>query len=304
MTSKKEQLERRLKQEPPLNFRDIWKELKIKKSEAVQYMDELKNEGLQVESYLDENYQPNFYIHKGTKPTQTLELLLRDGEHLMGLTSDIHVGDAAFREASFNDFYDNCDDEGVEFILCAGDIITGIDVYRSQHADLNIHTKWKQMQYVIDNLPSLVKGETYFITGNHDLKNLAKGFDPGIRINDKKKGWTYLGQYLADIKIAGGLTARLNHLSGHPYSRSYRAQKYLRELKPVDMPDILCLGHAHTIMYMIMQGVHVFECGTFQGENTYTKHHGLENSIGAWIVKYVIKNGKLESLTPELKMYD
>jgi len=646
MVSKKEQLKRALVKKP-CSFPIIKKDLGITKKQAMTFMDEFKVGGVPVKSDLNDKYQPFFYIQVGPSLANVHALNLKDGDYSMGITSDVHVGDAAFHETDFNRFYDECDDVGVEFILNAGDIITGVDVYRSQHADLSIHTKMGQAQYVIDNLPTLANGkETMFITGNHDLKNLAKSFDPGPIIEARKPGWKYLGQYLADVKLTSGLTARLNHLSGHPYSKcfdaethilsrsgwvlfkdlkegievatlsndgflewqtptehmvydfkgnlirlhgqafdlvttpnhrhwvkkhrhwtnkdlpqefkfmtaeeikngfvrqkfrlkrdakwegfdweditlpaikgstyntkpfeitnakaflrflgwfiaeghtvepgrifisqtkehnfksiinsmldidltvsrtgdkfcgnnkrlklwldkncgkgannkkvpafvkelrpelikiflktlfygdghylkngkmgvyhtisnqlrddvmelllkigkactytakpyitklgeskrvwcvcvghthsiepaiclepeeikydgkvycvnvpnhrimvmrngktcwsgnSYRAQKYLRELKPIDFPDILCLGHAHSLMYMVVQGVHVFECGAWQGENTFTKHRGLETNIAGWIVKYSINNGKLSSLSPELKLYE
>jgi len=305
MVTKKEQLKRALVKKP-YSFPMLKKDFGVTKKQATTFMDEFKAGGVSVESYLNDKYQPFFYIHTGPSLANVHDLNLKDGEYTMGVTSDIHVGDAAFKEVELNMFYDECDDSGVEFILCAGDIVTGVDVYRSQHADLSIHTKMDQTQYVIDNLPTLSDGKiTHFITGNHDLKNMAKSFDPGPIIDNRKDGWHYLGQYLADVNIAGGLCARINHLSGHPYSLSYRAQKYLRELNVKDnsVPDLLLLGHAHKLLYAMMQGVHVLECGSWQGENTFTKHRGLETQIAGWIINYEINNSRLAKLTPELHIY-
>jgi len=305
MVTKKEQLKKALVKKP-YSFPMIKKDLGITKKQAMTFMDEMKTGGVPIKSDLNDKYQPFFYVQLGPSLANVHDLNLKDGEYVMGVNSDIHVGDAAFHEVELNRFYDENDNAGSEFILCAGDIVTGVDVYRSQHADLSIHTKMAQTQYVIDNLPTLADGKiTHFITGNHDLKNMAKSFDPGPIIENKKPGWHYLGQYLADVNIAGGLCASINHLSGHPYSLSYRAQKYLRELNVKDnsVPDILILGHAHKLLYAMMQGVHVLEAGAWQGENTFTKHRGLETQIAGWIVYYEIENGELTKLTPELHIY-
>lgn len=301
--NKDDQLERALRRKN-YTFSEIKTEFGITKKEAITLMDKFKANGVGVKSFLDEQYTNHFYIPKQDLSIKNLELMLADGDYCAGLCSDIHVGDAAFMEAELNDYYDKCDDAGVNCILNAGDICTGVTVYRGQQADLLIHTKMEQTDYVIDKLPTLANDKkTYFVTGNHDLKNLESSFDPGIIIGSKKKGWEYLGQYLADVKMASGLKIRLNHLSGHPYSLSYHSQKYVRELTPDNMPDILLLGHAHRLLYMVLQGINVFEGGCFQGENNFSKHHGLENSVGAWIINYTINNGKLERLRPELLLY-
>ena len=179
----------------------------------------------------------------------------------------------------------------------------GTDIYRSQQTDLTIHTKMEQAEYVRDVLPSLTSGETLFVCGNHDLKNLVNSFDPGVIINAKPH-YTYLGQIARDVEIAG-LDFRLIHLKGNAYSRGYNLQKYLRNLSPLEMPDLLLRGHNHQSLYMITQGVQCFETGTFQKPiSNFVKEHGMAGQVAAWIVEVDIDNGKLARIKPELMIYE
>ena len=66
-----------------------------------------------------------------------------------------------------------------------------------------------------------------------------------------------------------------------------------------------CRGHNHQLLYMIAQGVHCFETGTFQeGISNYVKERGLVGEIGGWIVELEILDGKLAKIKPELVLYE
>ena len=301
---KKLTLEELLRKSKEVTYADIKREIGMTRKTAKSKIQELREKGVPIKAYLDEEYITHFYLQKS--PESNLESYatnLHDGNYVLGFTGDWHTGSKYFDEDSLGKYFDECDDRGVLYMLHTGDIIDGVDVFRGQQVELSIHTKMEQAEYVRDVLPSLTSGETLFITGNHDLKHLENSFDPGVII-DAKPHYTYLGQIARDVEI-GGLDFRLIHLKGQAYARGYGIQKYLRGLTPNEMPDLLLRGHNHQAMFMLAQGVYCFETGTFQkGISNFVKEHGMAGKVSAWIVEVNIENGKLAKLKQELLVYD
>jgi DNA polymerase II small subunit/DNA polymerase delta subunit B len=64
------------------------------------------------------------------------------------------------------------------------------------------------------------------------------------------------------------------------------------------MPNVEILGHMHSCLYAVIQGVHCFEAMTFQSETNFTKSKGLQTTIGGWIVEYE-KNDVVLKMKPE-----
>jgi predicted phosphodiesterase/biotin operon repressor len=304
VTNKIKSLEELLRKSP-VSYDEIKKETGITKKQLPIELNLLKEKGVPISSYVNqENYTTFFYIQKGIISGSKYEKILLDGDYSFLLVSDTHMGDKSFSLDNLLDAYDKANTHGVECAFHAGDLMTGVDVYPSQHADLLYHTYDDQIDYVVNNYPQLNNGKkTLFIAGNHDLKQI-KYFDPCVVVGNKREDMTYLGQAAAQIKLANGLKVDLCHYKGSmAWSLGYRAQKYIRELPPPEMPEILLLGHKHVTMYANVQGVHAFECGTFQGPNTFTKERGLTGPNSAWILDVTIEDGALKKLLPELIVY-
>ena len=150
-------------------------------------------------------------------------------------------------------------------------------------------------------LDKIREGETLIIDGNHDTKNMEKSFSPGYFIGDRKSNHRYLGQIAADVRLASNLTARLIHLKGRAYAKSYTLQKYIRGLAPVGMPNMIFKGHSHDSIYMNVQGIECLHTSTLQhGISNFAKELGFQDEIGAWIITYEIENSKLKRFVPEL----
>lgn len=289
----------------PRTYKDIKDKFGYTKKTIKKKLKELRSKGIIIESYLDENYVPHFYINRFPNMDNNYQYNIGDGEYVIGLVSDTHIGDKHFDLESLLKAYSIFEREGVSKIFHMGDLITGINVYQGQFNDLNLHTLDEQIDFVIENYPRISGVKTEFILGNHDLKALKQnGIDIGKIIAKERDDMVYLGQVSAKIDY-GGVKFELCHYEGStPYALSYRCQKYLRDIPANKIPDILCLGHMHSIVYAYIQGVHSFECGTFQGPNNYTKKKGLHTDIACWLLKLGIEDGKIKYLKPEILLFE
>ena len=301
--TKKKTLEQVLKKGKPLTYNEIKLLTGLTKKSFNIKLGDLKDGGIPIKAYVDQNtYVTYFYLQKGPMMSnQVYNVDLNDGEYLLGVYGDTHVGDKGYDHNAHLKYYDMLDDRGCELVMHAGDLITGVSIYSNQHVDLNIHTKMEQAEWYVDNCPELSKGETLIIDGNHDTKNMEKSFSPGYFIGDRKSNHRYLGQIAADVRLASNLTARLIHLKGRAYAKSYTLQKYIRGLAPVGMPNMIFKGHSHDSIYMNVQGIECLHTSTLQhGISNFAKELGFQDEIGAWIITYEIENSKLKRFVPEL----
>ena len=218
-TKKYKTLEKILKN--PVNFNEIKTLTGLTRKQSKLKISKMKVEGMPVKSYVDENnYQ--IYFFSDNSPTQEVyDNTLSDGNYLMGVYGDTHIGDKGYDHKAHTDYYDILDDRGIELVLHAGDMITGVSIYRNQHVDLNIHTKMEQAEWYVNNCPELSKGKTLVVDGNHDVKNMENSFSPGYFIGQRKDHYEYLGQVSADIQLASNLTSRLIHLRGRAYAKCF-----------------------------------------------------------------------------------
>ena len=302
---KKLSLEKVLKK-GPAGFNYIKQQTGLTRTDAIKQIKKLKKNGVHVENYLNAKYVPQFYINNNpTNIVNNFDLGLKEGNYVLGFESDLHMGDKAHKEDAHNKAYDEYEDAGVIAILDAGDLTTGVNVYRGQQADLSYHTLDDQIQYVVDTHPSISGVKKHVIGGNHDYDSLKScGINPLTVIQSKRDDIKFIGWSDAKINIGGGVTFELCHYKGSmAWSLGYRAQKFLRDCDASSMPDILGLGHKHVAMYANIQGVHSLEGGTFQGQNNFTKERGLHGSVCSWIIEYTIEAGKISKFKPELLVF-
>jgi len=296
-------LEQVLKKGEPLSYADIKRLTGLTKKTFNVKLHELKSNGVPIKAYVDQNdYTTYFYMDKsiGTRYS-TPELHYKDGNYKAILTGDWHIGSKYFAENFWLSMFDTAQDEGITDMFMTGDLIDGVEVFTGQHNEINIHSKMEQLDYLIDLYPVVEGMKLYYITGNHDLKKLTQSFDPGIIFNQKIPNSVYIGQMSGDVQISNGLEFRLIHLRGSAYSRFYNIQKYLRQLPPTDMPNVLLRGHNHQVGYAKIQGVHSVETGAFQRpESNFVKSLGLTGKPSFVICEYDIINHKLDRFKIEI----
>lgn len=232
------------------------------------------------------------------------------------VVSDTHIGCDTSRLDLLHNFYKKAKKRGSNIVIHAGDISDGTMIYRGQEHALIDNTQQKQAKRIIEEYPD--KLETYYITGNHDLKNkeidIASVISNGMDIDDMgelkhldgRKDMHYLGRYLSRMRLPGDIDVDIVHpWGGGAYARSYPAQKYLRNINKKMIPDILIMGHNHSADYLRPQGVHVIMAGSFQDVNDYAVRKGIQLDLGGWLIEYqIIKDGEIWHMKPEFVEYE
>ncbi len=223
-----------------------------------------------------------------------------------GIVSDTHMSSKQERLDALHEMYDIFKQEGVTTVFHAGDITDGVGVYKGHENEVKHHNQSDQIEYVQQNYPKLDGIQTYFITGNHDLRAYERGgADPGIQIARARRDLSYLGQMAATVKLPGGTKLELLHpAGGSAYALSYKAQRDINNRSPEDIPDVLVYGHFHTSFYMHYRNLNFIQAPSFKENGQFEKRLGLHSTIGGWIVDAKVGDGKLTRFQPELHTFN
>jgi predicted phosphodiesterase len=226
---------------------------------------------------------------------------ISDNVFKIGVVSDTHLCSKKEKLDELLTFYSICKKVGVSIVLHAGDILDGIKCYRGHEQEVHTFGAKEQVRYAINRYPFVEGIITHFIDGNHDESfwKLA-GICTGELISNERPDLVYMGLYSADIEI-GGVKIRLHHGDGGgSYALSYKGQKLAEQIPSGDKPRILLIGHYHTCFYFFYRNIHIFNCGSFQGQTSYLLRRGLNPAIGGWILEVRTGNEKNDilSITP------
>lgn len=221
----------------------------------------------------------------------------------IGLVSDNHSSSKKERLEELHAMYDIFEKEGVNVVLHAGDITDGVGVYRGQEYEVHKFGQQQQIDYAVESYPRRKGIETLFITGNHCLKEYQRGgVDPGYPIARRRDDMTYLGKAHAKVMFPNGAIAELLHPDGGgAYALSYKAQKFINNLNPEDVPEMMMWGHYHNSFYMHYRNVHFVQAPCFKGAGIWEKRKGLNPTIGGWLIEGKISDyGTIDQFKPEL----
>jgi len=218
-----------------------------------------------------------------------------------GVIGDTQIGSLYQRTDALTAFYERCEDEGVKYILHAGDVLDGWRVYRGQEFELDPNAKsWpEQRQMFVDIMPRTKDITTIFITGNHDssFKKLV-GMIVGEELALVRPDWKFIGQDIGEqvFKTESGLkfTTQLLHPGGGTaYAVSYQPQKIIESIAGGQKPDLIVIGHYHKSFYMpAYRNVTAILPGTFQSQTPFMIQHSLAAHIGGWIVTVTLNERK------------
>ncbi|MCP8322803.1 MAG: DNA-directed DNA polymerase II small subunit [Candidatus Methylarchaceae archaeon HK02M2] len=209
---------------------------------------------------------------------------------------------------------DNAIVNKVRYLIIAGDIVDGIGIYPNQDKELsevNIYEQYKKFIEFIKQIPKHIK--IFIIPGNHDPVRQAL---PQPAIPDKyvidlynMENVSMLGNpvYLClhgiNILVCHGRSLDDIHakIPGLTFSNPASAMKILlkaRHLAPIygertpiaqeqedhlvieQVPDILHLGHVHTVDIDNYRGTLLINSGTWQGQTSYQLNMGLTPTPG------------------------
>lgn len=210
-----------------------------------------------------------------------------------GVTADVHVGSLVHFEEEFEDFLEFLNNEEVDVLFIAGDLLDGSKVYRGQEFTQNYPSIEDQIAKALEEL-SVFRGQIYLISGNHEQRTFElTGADPLSSLAAKSRNIHYLGPFRTRVQF-GDYLLELFHGSGSTaYAVSYKLQKAIDNYGR-DVPHFLLAGHWHLFEYLSYKGVNVFHAGTFQGETDLTRRMGIQvHQLGGWLVEVVGKQGRL-----------
>lgn len=230
-----------------------------------------------------------------------------DKHFIFGIAGDSHLSSKKERTDELEAMYDIFKNEGVSTVFHPGDITEGVGVYRGQELEVKHYGQEAQIEYAVATYPKRDGVNTYFITGNHDLRAYERGgVDPGPSIERQRPDMGYLGQATAEVLLPNGVKMELLHPAGGiSYALSYKAQKYINNLAPQDVPDLMVWGHYHTSFYMHYRNVHFMQAPAFKDAGIWEKRLGLNPTIGGWIVEgHITDYGDVDRFKPELFTFD
>ncbi len=230
----------------------------------------------------------------------------------IGLISDTHLGSKYQQLTALYDAYKIFDEKDVDFILHAGDIIDGVDMYRGQAQEIFQHGADDQRKYAVEVYPKPQKAKlkTYVIGGQHDRSFYRdKGYDIVEHICEEREDLVYRGFFSAQFEIKG-LPIRLEHPgSGVAYARSYAPQKiienmmgYINTSPSAVKPVFMAMGHWHTPLHLpVYMGVDAVTLPCFQSQTPFMQQHkNMMPTVGCAIAEiYLNENNQLSSVKVE-----
>lgn len=208
------------------------------------------------------------------------------------------------------DAYAEFNKRQVDFVLHAGDLVDGKNMYRGQDREVFKTGADEQAQYTIDNYPKLERNRrTYIIGGQHDRSFYRdSGHNVVHAVCKERKDLVYRGFYKAEF-IVKGLPIGLQHPGGGvAYALSYKMQKniesmmgYVASIPSATRHILEAFGHWHVAVHIpSYMGVDVVGLPCFQSQTPYLEQLGKMPVVGFAIAEIKLdKNDNLSSTTIE-----
>ena len=203
----------------------------------------------------------------------------------IGVIGDTHIGNTYCDENMINSFYKRCNDLGIKYIIHAGDLVDGHNMYTGQAKEQTLHGFEEQVKYVISNYPKYDGMVTYIISGNHDMCYFNNTtLHPLVSIARARPDIIYANDYYANIDI-DGIKICMIHTDGNSGSEPMTKLKKLINNKTEDC-DILVMGHLHQSMELRDYCGVAYACapGSFLKTNSYTIRRGFNCTLGGYIL--------------------
>lgn len=203
----------------------------------------------------------------------------------IGIIGDTHIGNIFCDENTLNSFYKRCNDLGIKYIIHAGDLVDGHNMYNGQVKEQNLHGFEEQVKYVISNYPKYDGLVTYVISGNHDMCYFNNTtLHPLVTISRSRPDIIYASDYYANIDI-DGIKITMIHTDGNSGSEPMTKLKKLINNR-TEPCDVMVMGHLHQSMELRDYCGVAYACapGSFLKPNSYTIRRGFNCTLGGYIL--------------------
>lgn len=250
-----------------------------------------KSRRILIESLEREGFTITADHPRTERASAKLDVRIKPGSTVrLGCVSDTHIGSKYQQITALTDFYRYADSRGVSEYLHAGDIVEGLHVHRGAVYEQYAHGGKAQAAECVAQYPRSANGRTRFIEGNHDAWYTENsGIDVSDLITAKRPDLQYLGYYSAFVEL-GPIRFLLQHgaKGGGPYGKSYKPQRLLEQLEPVERErtHVALYGHWHTDLYLgSYQGLFGFSLPCFKAQDRFGRTLGRAPVIGGLILE-------------------
>lgn len=240
-------------------------------------------------------------VRKPEKVKRTYDHFYGSSTIKIGVISDTHFGSKYFDEELFFNSVNVFNKEKVKAIYHAGDVIEGMSNREGHIYELKNLGVSEQIKEASKYL-KMYKQPLFFITGNHDdwsSKKSNQGMQVGPMIESLVPNSKFLGEYVADVKLAPNITMRLTHEGNTAYALSYSAQKRINAISGGDKPEILVNGHLHKALYMFYRNIHTIEGATFQDQTPFLRMKGSPVMKGYYVLEIGYNKNGVNKFVPK-----
>ena len=226
----------------------------------------------------------------------------------IGVISDLRFGSKKEQIALLNDMYKKFAEDGVKYVIVAGNLLEGKYNSREEREfgnSLISNDAYGQADHLIDFFPKVEGIQTLFITGDTD-HTWGKELNVGEYIASYRKDMKYLGPKSCTIKF-NNATFRVENLkkSGESYTIAYPPQKYSRSMASYEDYDTILLGGTLTAQdFPIIRDTRIFTIPSVVDRTPKMKASSQQNIMGSYEFELTFdKTGKLKRLVPQLSPY-
>lgn len=271
---------------------------------VIKVIDALRSRNYEVNK--DEISSQVFIPQEPSKDFKPTEFTYFKKFYRIGLVSDTHFCSKYSQPTLLYDAYSDFDKRQVDFVLHAGDLTEGKNMYRGQENEVFKHGADEQANYVIENYPKTrQRYKTYIIGGQHDRSFYRDGgFNIVRAVCRDRKDLIDRGFYKAEF-VVKGVSIGLQHPGGGvSYARSYRMQKiienmmgFIASIPAANAPILQVFGHWHIPCHLpSYMGIDAISLPCFQSQTPYLEQKGLMPVVGYAVAEiYLDKDDNLSS---------
>lgn len=299
----KEELKSKLKllTKKEISITKLCELLELNKWEVLYLIANLKEEGILISKKQKDD---DIYLYNhGEKNLNDDEIFTFDTdenhEFKFVAISDTRIGSKYQQLTILNDIYEKASQMGYSHVIHCGNLTEGLYPVRNNYNDTTfLDDSQIQVDYVVQNYPSIEGITTYFITGTKDDKHLKKnGINIGKRISAARSDMVYLGHNSCDVKIDNCKVKIFNPPLTKTYTTSYRPQQQIDSFRSEDRPDILIYGGLLDMQQVTHRGVHCLTIPSVCATTKEMNEKRFANTIGAYYVTVKTnKKGEFESI--------
>jgi predicted phosphodiesterase len=222
-----------------------------------------------------------------------------DGDDVcIGFVTDTHIGGKEFGDSLWMSFLKECEREGVEMILHAGDVHEGMSNRPEQVYNLNDIGVSAQMEHARE-LFSATKIPIKVIDGNHDRWGIkSNGLFMVRDLCERVPNAEFIGCDIGEVVINGSRWMLWHGEDGSSYATSYRVQKLIESFTGGSKPHVLLCGHTHKQGYFFERNVHAVSGGALSYQSDWMRSTRKACHTGFHIISARIKDGQIVRFSP------